>query len=273
MAPGGPTPSSSVRLRSCMRWYTRGGPVEMTLKSIAGIGLLLAALSGTAQSQATRAHDPGSRPGANAGGPIDNLTPGELKLFKAGQAGWASSIRAAAGSRRDRRPLWGPLLLQSLGACALLVLGFALGERNATQRQLADLRARVDTMGQLFEQSVLQKRATGERLETVLTAGATRKPDERVIDGLINSLAFDTSVNVRLNALNALYQHADQDVVRAGVLACLPREPNALVQVSMIDFLVATRDREAAPELRKLVVDARADADVRESARRAIDQL
>src|ERR1022692_795287 len=86
MAPGGPTPSSSVRLRSCMRWYTRGGPVEMTLKSIAGIGLLLAALSGTAQSQATRAHDPGSRPGASAGGPIDNLTPGELKLFKAGQA-------------------------------------------------------------------------------------------------------------------------------------------------------------------------------------------
>src|ERR1035441_3761022 len=86
MAPGGPTPSSSVRLRSCMRWYTRGGLVEMTLKSIAGIGLLLAALSGTAQSQATRAHDPGSRPRASAGGPIDNLTPGELKLFKAGQA-------------------------------------------------------------------------------------------------------------------------------------------------------------------------------------------
>jgi hypothetical protein len=188
-------------------------------------------------------------------------------------AGWASSIRAAADSRHGRRSLWGPLLLQSLGACALLVLGFALGERNATQRQLADLRAKVDTMGQLFDQSVLQKRATGERLETVLAAAATRKPDERLIDGLINSLAFDTSVNVRLNALNALYLHADQDVVRAGVLACLPREPNPLVQVAMIDFLAATRDREAASELRKLVVDNRADADVRESARRAIDQL
>jgi len=58
----------------------------MTLKSIAGIGLLLAALSGTAQSQATKAHDPGPRPGASAGGPIDNLTPGELKLFNQGQA-------------------------------------------------------------------------------------------------------------------------------------------------------------------------------------------
>ena len=41
----------------------------------------------------------------------------------------------------------------------------------------------------------------------------------------------------------------------------------------MIDFLVAVRDREAAPELRKLVADDKADADVRESARRALDQI
>jgi hypothetical protein len=119
----------------------------------------------------------------------------------------------------------GPSCCRALGACALVVLGFAFGERAATQRQLNDLRVRVDTIGQLFEQSVLQKNTTGDRLETVLTAGATRKPDERVIDGLINSMAFDTSVNVRLNALNALYLHADQDVVRAGVLACLPARP------------------------------------------------
>jgi hypothetical protein len=147
------------------------------------------------------------------------------------------------------------------------------GERTATQRQLADLRVRVDTMGQLVEQSVLQKRSTGDRLETVLTAATSTRPDERVIDGLINSLAFDPSVNVRLNALSALYSHADQEVVRAGVLACLPREANPLVQVSMIDFLVAAKAREASPELRRLSLDDKADADVRDSARRAIDLL
>jgi hypothetical protein len=128
-------------------------------------------------------------------------------------------------------------------------------------------------MGQMVEQSVLQKGTTGDRLETVMTAAAVRKPDEQVIDGLINSMAFDASVNVRLNALSALYSHADQEVVRAGVVACLPREPNPLVQVSMIDFLVASKAREASPELHRLAADDRADADVRESARRAIDLL
>ena len=195
------------------------------------------------------------------------------KLTLRRQADWASSIRAAAHSRGGRRFAWASVLLPSLGACALVALGFVLGERTATQRQLAELRSRVDTMGQLVEQSVLQNRATGDRLATVLTAGGTRRPDDRVINGLINSMAFDPSVNVRLNALNALYAHADQDVVRAGVLACLPRETNPLVQVSMIDFLAASRDRAAAPELRRLVGDTRTDADVRESARRAISML
>jgi len=195
------------------------------------------------------------------------------KLTQRDQAEWASSIRTAAAARpRRRRAVW-PVILQVLGACALLAMGFVFGERAATQHQLAALRTKVDTMGQLVEQSVLQKGTTGDRLETVMTAAADRRPDERVIDGLINTMAFDTSVTVRLNALNALYAHADQEVVRAGVVACLAREANPLVQVSMIDFIVAARAHEASPELSKLAADAQADVDVRESARRAIELL
>jgi HEAT repeats len=193
------------------------------------------------------------------------------KLTQRGGAEWASSIRRAAGSRGGRLP-WAPALAALLGACALVALGFALGERAATGRQVADLRARVDTMGRLVEQSVLQKGATGDRIETVF-ASARQKPDEQVIDGLINSMAFDSSVNVRLSALSALYPHSDQEVVRAAVLACLPRDPNPLVQVSMIDLLVASKAREASPELQRLIAASGTDADVRESARRAVDQL
>jgi hypothetical protein len=195
------------------------------------------------------------------------------KLTQRDKTDWASSIRAAAAAGRSPRHAWGLAIFQSLGACALVALGFFLGEHKADERQLADLRARVDTMGQLVEQSVLQKRTTADRLENVRAAGASHKPDERVINGLINSLAFDPSVNVRLNALTALYGNAGQEVVRAGVLACLLREQNPLVQVSMIDFLVAVRAREASPELIRIVGDEKANADVRESARRAIDML
>ena len=61
----------------------------MTLNSISGIALLMIVRCASAQSQPTKAHDPGVRPGASAGAPLDNLTPGELKLFKDGQITFA----------------------------------------------------------------------------------------------------------------------------------------------------------------------------------------
>jgi hypothetical protein len=104
----------------------------------------------------------------------------------------------------------------------------------------------------------------------VLATAAEARPDATAIDDLIATLALDPSVNVRLNALEALYRHADQKVVRAAVLASLQRETNPLVQVAMIDFLTATRDREATPALQRLVLNDAADANVRDAARRAL---
>jgi hypothetical protein len=94
-----------------------------------------------------------------------------------------------------------------------------------------------------------------------------------VLNQLISALALDPSTNVRLSALEALYPYADRDVVRAGVLASLPRESSPLVQVSMIDFLVAARDREASPALQQLVRSDQIDQSVREAAKRALVQL
>jgi negative regulator of sigma E activity len=194
---------------------------------------------------------------------------------------------------RSSRSLWF-WLVQPLAAAALLVLGFTLGHRaapvpatqpaasatqpadaTATQRELADLRKKVDTMGQLVGYSLLQQqsRSSNDRLRGVLTSAAVAQPDDKTINDLIGALAFDPSANVRLNALEALYPHAGQEVVRAGVLTSLPREQSPVVQVSMIDFLVAARDREATPALQKLSANTQADINVREAAKRALTQL
>ncbi len=201
-------------------------------------------------------------------------------------------------SSRPARSLWF-WLVQPLAAAALLVLGFTLGNRAnpipaapltnpavtpaatpaasdaATQRELAELRKKVDSMSQLVGYSLLQQqsRSSNERLRGVLTSAAVAQPDDKTINDLIGALALDPSANVRLNALEALYPHADQEVVRAGVLTSLPREQSPIVQISMIDFLVASRDREATPALQKLSANTQADLNVREAAKRALTQL
>jgi hypothetical protein len=200
-----------------------------------------------------------------------------------------SAPRAARGrptaAPTPARSAWLRLLLP-LAACALVALGFLAGRRSApppstptpagdpaTRIELARLNARLDAVSQAVESSLLPRHPGNERLQRVLAQESVARPDSRVTAGLIETLALDPSVNVRLNALEALYAHADQAAVRAGVTACLAREPSALVQVAMIDFLVGARDRDAAPEFRKLLTDTRTDLDVRESARRALDQL
>ena len=100
-----------------------------------------------------------------------------------------------------------------------------------------------------------------------------KNPDQKVISDLIGSLALDPSTNVRLSALDALYPHANQPIVRSGVLATLPREQNPLVQVAMIDFLVAARDRAAVPELERLARSENINQAVRDAAQRGLAQL
>lgn len=197
-----------------------------------------------------------------------------------------------APAPRPARPLWFRLI-QPFAAAALLALGFILGQRQipspvaapapaaiaapdtATQRELAELRQKMDAMSQLVGYSILQQqsRSSNERLRGVLTSAAIAQPDDKIINDLIGALALDPSANVRLNALEALYAHADLDVVRAGVLTSLPREQSPLVQISIIDFLAAARDREAAPALQKLSNNHQADLNVRAAAKRALGQL
>lgn len=199
----------------------------------------------------------------------------------------AASIRAAVVRRQRaaRLTLW-RWILSPVAAVAIALAAFHVGSRygapapvanypddSALKHELAELRTRVDSVGQLVGYSLLQQRSTSERLQTVLATLDNKNPNQKVLGNLIGALALDPSVNVRLSALDALYPHADQQIVRSGVLASLPREQNPLVQVAMIDFLVAARDRDATPELEKIARNESIDRAVRDAAKRGLAQL
>lgn len=143
----------------------------------------------------------------------------------------------------------------------------------ATQQELAALRAKVEAMDRVVS-SALESGSANTRLRGVLaTLDPTTNADDRALAELLNTLAFDPSVNVRLAALEALYPHATRDAVRTAIVASLAREPSPLVQVAMIDFVVAARDVAAAPALERLVRDANIEKSVRLAAERGLAQL
>lgn len=202
----------------------------------------------------------------------------------------APSPFALARSRIDR--FFAALLpdqpaLQFAFALTLLVGGLLAGQHYlarptapvtvaadpAAQKKIADLEAKVASMDQLVTYSLLQQQSTSDRLAGVLSAMDQKNPDRKVLADLVGALAFDPSINVRLSAVEALAQHADDSLVRAGVLSALPRERAPLVQVAMIELLAEARDLSAAPVFEKLSRDEAVDTNVRDAARRALGAL
>jgi Putative zinc-finger len=175
--------------------------------------------------------------------------------------------------------------LQFAFSLALLVAGLFAGQRfltpapvpprvdDAAKQELAALRAQVNSMGQLVTYSLLQQQSTSERMRTVLATMDLKSPERKVLTDLVGSLAFDPSINVRLSAVEALAQHADDSIVRAGVLSALPRESAPLVQVAMIELLAGAGEQAAKPVFEKLIRDESLDRNVRDAARRALAAL
>jgi hypothetical protein len=198
----------------------------------------------------------------------------------------APSPFALARSRIDR--FFAALLpaqpaLQFALTVALLVGGLFAGRHylaprpapadDTDKKALAALRAQVDSMGQLVTYSLLQQQSTSDRLQTVLGKMDLKSPDRKVLTDLVGALAFDPSINVRLSAVEALAQHADDSLVRAGVLSALPRERAPLVQVAMIELLAGAREQKAEPVFETISRDPALDINVRDAARRALAVL
>lgn len=200
----------------------------------------------------------------------------------------APSPFALARSRLDRffeKLLPAQPALQFAFSLALLAAGIFAGARFlappppaapaptvdlAAQREIAQLRAQMNDMGQLVAASLLQQKSTGERLQTILATLDLPSPDRQVLADLVGALAFDPSVNVRLSAVEALAPHAHDDLVRAGLVAALPRESAPLVQLALIELIARVRATDAAPALAQLSQDNTADQNVRTAAKRAL---
>lgn len=197
----------------------------------------------------------------------------------------APSPFALARSRIDR--FFAALLpeqpaMQFAFALALLVCGLLAGQhylaRPATdpdrikelELQVAQTREQMNSMGQLVVDSLLQQKSTTERIQAVLTTMDQQKPTKADLYAMLTSLQTDPSINVRLSIVDGLARHADDSVVRSGVLSALPRERAPLVQVAMIELLANARDQAAEPVFEKLSRDEAVDLNVRNAARRAL---
>lgn len=171
-----------------------------------------------------------------------------------------------------RRPAYGAALAAGCLAVGLAAGWFAGHYRagggdealQAVRRELRDTR-------ELAILAMLQKPAAGERLRAVSYAGELSRPDAMVLEALSRALRYDTSVNVRLAALDSLSMHREEVVVRLALQAALRDEGSPMVQVELVRALARIDHPDARLAIQEFLVRTDVDDTVRTAVERSLD--
>lgn len=203
-----------------------------------------------------------------------------LRVYQAGRAD-----KAAVGyAKPDRNASWNFLswLRSPVGAAAwsaaLLLLGLFAGNyfggmRSHSSDEIAAMRVELKSTQQLVVLSMLQQQSASERLQGVSFTRREDQLDPQVTAALVHTLRYDSSVDVRLAALDALSRHGSQPQVRKDVVDALQEQQSPLVQVALIDQMVEWRDPDAKQRLRNFSQTPNLNPVVRQRADWAVSRL
>jgi hypothetical protein len=160
--------------------------------------------------------------------------------------------------------------MQMAAAAALLVAAFGVGRWSAPPAiaPAGPVAAVPETPLTLIRQA-----SAGERLKGVTLAGEVEHPDDALVNALLETLDRDPNVNVRLQAAESLFLFANQAKVRERLTDSLGRQSSPLVQVALIDILVASREKRAAEALAELIKDRRVRPEVRDHAASGLKRI
>jgi hypothetical protein len=217
----------------------------------------------------------------------EELTPEERRLWNlltelppepADSARMRARFDAALSAERAlrRTRAWRPAL-EAVAAVLLVAVGIDIGRSTAPAAapnpEIATMRQEVHDLRETVSLSLLQQQSASDRLRGVSWSTRIDEPADTVVRALLDTLMHDSDVNVRLATIDALKRFAAQQEVRRGMVAALQSAQSPLVQTALIDFMVETHARDAAPLLRRLASDAQVYDTVRKRAAWAAQQV
>jgi hypothetical protein len=190
----------------------------------------------------------------------------------------------AATPREDRDARawwWTPAIGPAWAAAATtaaLVTGVAVGRYSPTLAPVASadltaLRTEIGELRQMVSLSLLREPSASDRLKGVAWAADLDGSGTTVVAALLETLANDPNVNVRLASVDALRRFAERDAVRRGALEALGRQTSPIVQMALIDFVVEARLTAAKDTLSRLAMDQAVHETVRARAARGLREV
>lgn len=152
-------------------------------------------------------------------------------------------------------------------------IGYSLRQNGQKADEMAQLREEVRSVNRLLIVSLLQQQTASERLQGVSWSYKVPDDDPEVTGALLETLAQDPNVNVRLAALDALSRNLDRPEVRGGLVKALERQSSPLIQLAIVDMAVRFGMKESESVLRQIVRQPGVDKTVKKRIEDAIQDL
>ncbi len=163
-------------------------------------------------------------------------------------------------------------------ACSFLVVGVFMGHymhllSNQTDLDAQRLAVKDQQIQALTVLSLLDMPSANKRLMAVNLAAMTEQPNEAIFKALLTTLSEDSNTNVRLEALDALAQHTDNQAVRTGLVAAINQQKSPMVQIAIANLMLKLNETEAVKPIRDLLQQPDLIEPVRNELNDTLDEL
>ena len=177
-----------------------------------------------------------------------------------------------APSRRGGPSL--PWYAWAAAAVLLLGAGWLIGRQPATvPPEIASLRQEIRSLRSMVALGLLAQESASARLQGIGYAGRLNGDAHEMVGALVSALRYDSNVNVRLAACEALRAFRADSSVRHAFVEALGAEESPLVKATVIDTLADFGERDSVRPLLRLRASSAEDSSVRERAARALDRM
>lgn len=170
--------------------------------------------------------------------------------------------------------LLSPNLQMSFGVLSLVIglgLGFFMrGPHSPTNQEIVNLNDQMQDIQQMFIVSLLHKESTVERLKAVNQTKTMDNVDDKVTDALLYTLNYDENTNVRLAALESLYQYAHKPKVREGLVKAITNQESPMVQVALAEIMVTLEEKRAIESFETLLSRDNTPPDIKSSIQKRL---
>lgn len=161
--------------------------------------------------------------------------------------------------RRIRSAWWVPM---AAAAGLILALGIALGRQ-----------WRQESPASPAGFTALRYGSTTDRLEAIALVSGRSTSGPELQDALLDRVQHDSSPEVRLSAVEALYLFGSDPSLSRKLEAALPLQTRPEVQLALVDLLAAIRQERAADALRRLIQSGQLSGSVQRRAQQRLSQM